>query len=137
MTTVDRPLLITLLFTAKTYDIDFAGVVHNLVYIRWLEDLRLELLAQHLPIETMLARGVGPILTRTEIDYRWPVRIGERPLGQMWVGRLGRVKWVVHGQIILADQLVITATQTGFFADMTALKPVPIPAELRQKWHSK
>jgi len=25
----------------KTYDIDFAGIVSNIVYVRWLEDLAL------------------------------------------------------------------------------------------------
>jgi acyl-CoA thioester hydrolase len=28
----------------RTYDIDFAGIVSNIVFIRWLEDLRLALL---------------------------------------------------------------------------------------------
>jgi len=30
----------------RTYDIDFAGIVSNIVFVRWLEDLRLGLLDQ-------------------------------------------------------------------------------------------
>ena len=34
----------------RTYDIDFAGIVSNIVFIRWLEDLRLGLLDQAYPL---------------------------------------------------------------------------------------
>jgi acyl-CoA thioester hydrolase len=36
-----RPLRIQLPSTVKTYDIEFADIVHNMVYIGWGEDLRL------------------------------------------------------------------------------------------------
>ena len=39
-----RPLLVTLPHNVQTYDIDFANHVNNQVYVRWLEDLRMELL---------------------------------------------------------------------------------------------
>jgi len=44
-----RPFLIEVPLPVRTYDIDFAGIVSNIVYIRWLEDLRLE---DGRPIET-------------------------------------------------------------------------------------
>ena len=34
-----KPLEVSLNLPIKTYDIDFAGIVSNIVYIRWLEDL--------------------------------------------------------------------------------------------------
>ena len=48
---MQRPFLITLPITVKTYDIDYAAIVHNAVYIRWLEDLRTLLLADHYSVE--------------------------------------------------------------------------------------
>jgi len=39
-----RPLLVPLPLKAQTYDIDFAFHVNNQVYVRWLEDLRMEVL---------------------------------------------------------------------------------------------
>ncbi len=45
-----RPLLIERPIVVRTYDIDFANIVHNIVYFRWLEDLRSEILADVLPI---------------------------------------------------------------------------------------
>ena len=32
------------------YDVDFQGVVHNIVYVRWFEDLRMRLLDAYLPL---------------------------------------------------------------------------------------
>ena len=34
----------------QTYDIDFAGIVSNIVFIRWLEDLRLGLMDEAYPL---------------------------------------------------------------------------------------
>jgi len=42
-------------FTVHTYDIDFANIVSNIVYIRWLEGLRLAMLDRYLPLQTQLA----------------------------------------------------------------------------------
>ena len=53
---------IRLAFPVKTYDVDFAGIVSNIVYVRWLEDLRLELLARTCPLARLVAEGIGPVL---------------------------------------------------------------------------
>jgi hypothetical protein len=62
---MERRCKIQLRFQVRTYDIDYAGIVSNIVYIRWLEDLRLALLDQHVPLEsfvTGLFPGLAPPL---------------------------------------------------------------------------
>lgn len=125
---VERPIVV------RTYDIDFANIVHNIVYFRWLEDLRSELLVEHLPIDEILAGGVSPILTRTEIEYRWPVRIGDKVVGRMWVAELSRSRWTLAAEISAGDHLCAAARQSGYFADLKTLRPVRIPEPLRHKW---
>lgn len=132
--TESRPLLVELAFKVQTYDTDFAGIVHNMVYIRWLEDLRLQILAEHFPMEEQLAANQGPILVRTEVSYQGPLRLFDEPLGRMWVSRLGRVRWEVQAEITLDDQVAATATQSGYFADLADLRPVRVPKDLREKW---
>src|SRR5690349_12582585 len=61
---------IRLAFAVRTYDIDYAGIVSNIVYIRWLEDLRLELLERAYPLDRLVAGGLGPVLLETRIAYR-------------------------------------------------------------------
>lgn len=129
-----RPFLVQLPIQVKTYDIDFANIVHNAVYIRWLEDLRTEVLAAHYSIEQMLADGLSPILTKTEIEYRHPVRFGDAVLGRMWVAHLGRTRWTVQGEICVGDVVAAASRQTGYFAELGNGRPVRVPASLQSTW---
>src|SRR3712207_8214650 len=76
---------IRLAFPVKTYDVDFAGIVSNIVYVRWLEDLRLELLARTCPLTSLVAEGIGPVLLETRLIYREALTIHDRPEGRMFV----------------------------------------------------
>lgn len=131
-----RPLLIERPIVVRTYDIDFANIVHNIVYLRWLEDLRSEILVDVLPIDEILATGISPILIRTEIDYRFPVRIGDAIVGRMWVAELSRTRWTLASEIILGEQVCAAARQSGYFADLRTLRPVRIPDKLREQWRA-
>jgi acyl-CoA thioester hydrolase len=130
----DRPLLVELDFHARTYDVDFMGIVSNIVHVRWLEDLRLRLLAVHHPLEVQLARGYAPILTRTEITYQHPVRLGEPVRGAMWVADLGRARWTVAAELAGSEHLAATAIQVGTFWDLAAQRPAPVPPELARRY---
>ena len=70
-------------FRVMTYDIDFAGVLSNVSYIRWLEDLRNLFAEQALSIGDALRRGIVPTLMHTEIDYLAPVRFPDTVTGRM------------------------------------------------------
>jgi acyl-CoA thioester hydrolase len=131
---MERPFLITLPITVKTYDIDYAAIVHNAVYIRWLEDMRTLLLAADYPIEQMVADGITPILTRTEIDYRLPVRLGDAVVGQMWVADLERTRWTIQAELHVGESLTTSACQTGYFANTQNGRPVRIPDRLKKIW---
>ena len=69
----------------RTYDIDFAGIVSNIVFIRWLEDLRLALMDQAYPLVRALADDVAPILLATRINYRRSVMIADALVGRIRV----------------------------------------------------
>ena len=120
----------------KTYDVDFANIVHNMVYIRWLEDLRLLLITRHYPLAEVLAAGLSPILTRTEIDYLYPTRFGDHVVGRMWLSALSRVRWTVTAEIHAGSNLAAASTQQGYFADLQTLRPIRIPDPLRRAWEA-
>ncbi len=133
---MNRPLLIERPIVVRTYDIDFANIVHNIVYFRWLEDLRSEILAGVLPIDDILRSGISPILTRSEIEYRWPVRIGDAAVGRMWVADLSRTRWTLAAEIAVGEQLCAVAQQSGYFADLKTLRPVRVPDQLRAPYEA-
>lgn len=126
-----KPLEVTLEFPVKTYDIDFAGIVSNIVYLRWLEDLRLEMLEAYLPLEQLMARGSCPIINSTQIQYKKALKMCDRPVGKMWLAELSKLRCTLQAQICLNNQIVTTATQVGFFVNLETMRPMPIPQELK------
>ena len=126
-----KPLAVTLNLQVKTYDIDFAGIVSNIVYLRWLEDLRLEMLKTYLPLKQLMARGYCPIIASTEIKYKRALRMFDRPVAKMWVSELGRSRCTLQAEICLNNQIVTTATQMGFFINLETMRPMAIPEELK------
>jgi acyl-CoA thioester hydrolase len=128
---VPRPLETVLVFPVRTYDIDFAGIVSNIVYIRWLEDLRLRMLEVHYPLAPVLARGEGPVLARTEIEYLLPVRFGASVRGVMWVAGHRRARFDLEAEFTVDDRPVAHASQRGYFVHYARMEVLPLPEELR------
>lgn len=105
-----QPFEVALDLPIKTYDIDFAGIVSNIVYIRWLEDLRLKMLESHLPIEKLMSKGYFPTVNSTQIKYQKALRLGDRPVGRMWMSQLGRLRCTLQAEICLGQEIAATAT---------------------------
>jgi acyl-CoA thioester hydrolase len=129
-----RPLEVELPFRVGTYDIDFAGVVSNIVYLRWLEDLRLKLLDEFLPLEGLIEQGCTPILVSTQIQYLRPTRLFDRPHGRMWMSAASRARWTLEAEIRVEGQVVATAVQTGAFVNLVTLRPIPLPGALMRQF---
>ncbi|WP_319420457.1 acyl-CoA thioesterase [Pleurocapsa sp. FMAR1] len=126
-----KPLEITLDLPIKTYDLDFAGIVSNIDYIRWLEDLRLKMLESYLPLEELMTRGYCPIIASTEIKYKKALRMFARPIGKMWLAQLGRSRCNLQAEIYLNNEVVTSATQVGFFINLKTMRPMPIFEKLK------
>lgn len=117
----------------QTYDIDFAGIVSNIVFVRWLEDLRLGLMEEAYPLVQALADDVAPILTATRIAYRRPVTIADKLLGRVRVAELGRVRWRLAAEFTVAGAVHAEAEQEGLFMRLSTRKPIAIPEPIRRR----
>jgi acyl-CoA thioester hydrolase len=118
----------------RTYDIDFAGIVSNIVYVRWLEDLRLEMLSQHFPLDEQLKRGITPVIVQTKIDYKQPIKISDSPSGKMWIKTMESLRWSVNAEIVVNGQIAALGEQVGIFIDLQTNKPIRMPENLKQKY---
>ncbi len=133
-----RPLEVSLPITVKTYDIDFVGHVSNIVYLRWLEDLRLRFLDVYFPLSTQVEARFAPVLTRTEIDYRSAVRLFDSPIeGRMWLASLGRLRWELGAEILCDGTVAAAARQFGVFVNLDTSRPIRIPRELRKQYEEE
>lgn len=129
-----RLLEVELAIPVRTYDIDFAGIVSNIVYIRWLEDLRSKWLEEHFLLAQQIEQGYAPVLTTTKIEYKRAIKLFDRVIGRLWISNVERLKWTVQAEIITNDQLAATAIQTGIFVSIQNGRPIQIPAELTKKY---
>ncbi|HEY9803324.1 MAG TPA: thioesterase family protein [Leptolyngbyaceae cyanobacterium] len=129
-----RPLEVVVKIPVRTYDIDFAGIVSNIVYIKWLEDLRLKFLEEHLPIHQQMEQGYVPVLAGTEIEYKRPIKLIDQVIGRLWASDLGRLKWTVQAEILSNNQLAAVAIQKGAFINLQTGRPISIPEKLQHKY---
>lgn len=121
-------------FKVQTYDIDFAGIVSNQVYIRWLEDLRLELLDTYAPLDQQLAQGLVPVLLSTEIAYKRALRLFDRPRGRISMVHVGRVRWSLEAVIATEEGVAATARHVCAFVDTATLRPRAVPPAFRARF---
>ena len=82
-------------FKIKTYEIDAAGHVNNIVYVKWLEDLRCKLFEQILPIDQLLNMNLYPVVVSTNIEYKKQLKLNECPTGII------RIENIQHNMIFL------------------------------------
>lgn len=122
-----RPLEVEVVFPVRGYDIDFAGVVSNIVYIRWLEDLRTTILDSYLPLSTQMEQKYCPVVLHTQIHYKQAIRLFDQPVGRMWISKLNRWKWFVTGEISIGNKLAAVAEQNGCFVSLETWKPIRVP----------
>jgi acyl-CoA thioester hydrolase len=95
----------------KTYDIDIAGHVNNIVYIRWIEDLRAELFSQIYPLEKLLEINYYPVVISTELKYKGQLKLFDNPIGKIILENYSH--GVIHLKVEITnnDSMVFTATQ--------------------------
>jgi acyl-CoA thioester hydrolase len=124
------PLLVTLDLKVQTYDIDFANHVSNQVYIRWLEDLRMEILRTFYPIERFMGEGVVPILASTNITYKRAIELADKPVARMWCTKLGRATMNLEAEIRVGDTLCAHATHRVMLVNSETGRPARTPQDL-------
>jgi acyl-CoA thioester hydrolase len=132
--TQKRTLQVDLSITVKTYDIDFLGIVSNISYVRWLEDLRLHMLEVHYPLQKLVSELVVPVLTQTHIEYRRPVRMHDQVTGSLWMEKFDSSGWVANTEFMVNGKLVATASQSGVFINIGTMKPANPPEGLQKKF---
>lgn len=113
--------------TVSTHEIDFAGHVNNIVYLRWLEDMRLRMFDTYCPLKQFVDYGVTPVLVSTEIHYKKPIKLFEKPRIKMWLSDLGLTTLTIEAEIGLGETITTTARHVGVFIDIAKMKPIRVP----------
>ncbi len=114
------------------FDTDCAGVVHNISYLRLIEVAR-TLLAEQLGmgLVAMAETGLYPVVTRTEIDYKKPARLGDKLVIHGRLDAIERMRfWCAFDVVRPADgALLVQSRQTLAVIQLPPGKPARLPAE--------
>jgi YbgC/YbaW family acyl-CoA thioester hydrolase len=120
------------------FDTDCGGVVHNLAYLRMIETCRTRLAAtMGMDLKDMAETRIFPVLTRTEVNYQRPAKLGDWLVVRGWLEELGKARfWCGFEMIRETDgQILVTARQALALVQMPEGKPLRLPAEWATRWH--
>ena len=84
----------------RDYECDLEGVGNNAVYLNYLEHARHSYLrTRGLDFAHLHQQGCDLVMTRAEIDYRVPLRIGDRFVVRLNLGRESRLRFLFEQTI--------------------------------------
>lgn len=114
------------------FDTDAGGVVHNIVYLRFIETARTYLAIQMgMDFQQIARTNIHPVVTRTEIDYKRPARLGDeiRVVGR--VSEWSRARFWVEFEIVRPGDgvLLVTCRQALALVQMPEGRPVKLPKD--------
>lgn len=117
-------------------DMDAFLHVNNTVYLRWMESARIAYFHRVGMLEQMESTRVGPILARTEIDYRLPVTFPDTIRVEVGVEKVGRTSFVMVYRLTSAqkDNAVVAQGKTVIVnLDYGTGQAVPLSEALRAR----
>ncbi|MGD0583135.1 MAG: thioesterase family protein [Bacteroidales bacterium] len=111
-----KEYIFSLEFLVRDYECDLQGIVNNANYHHYLEHARHEfLVSRGLSFSALHEEGTDLIVTRVEIDYKYPLRSRDRFIVGVNIRREGNVRLVFEQEILrLPDEkLIASAEVTG------------------------
>lgn len=126
------PISIEIPITVASNDIDYGGVASNIVYVRWLEDMRHAIIQGVYPFKRQLHERLAPAVVETRIRYHKPVRPLDKPIGRMSISNVGGVRLSFLAAIRVGGVLVTSAEQTCVFINLDTGRPVRVPREVAE-----
>ena len=94
----------------RDYEVDSEGIVNNAVYLHYLEHTR-HMFCEWagMSFREMHSRGIDPVLSKVEIEYKTPLRLGGSMVSKLNVGRKGPLFVFLQDIYTPEGKLVVTA----------------------------
>lgn len=121
--------------TPLPYEVDFTGFVSNTVAPKWMERLRVLLMAQCFPEVDLKDSSNLSVISRVEVDYLRPIQFTDQIMGRAFIKKVLSSSWVVGFSFtnMITSDVCFEGSQTGVFIDATTLKPKRMPSLINQK----
>jgi len=112
------------------YDTDAGGVVHNIVYLRFIELARTQLALQMgMSFAEIKRTNIHPVVVRTEIDYRRPATLGDELVVNGRLTEVSGVRFWVEFEIVRPSDgaQMVACKQALALVQMPAGRPLRLP----------
>ncbi len=112
------------------FDTDAGGVVHNIVYLRFIETARTLLAMQMgMSFEEIKRTQIHPVVIRTEIDYKRPAVLGDLITVNGRLTEISRARFWVEFEVVRPSdgQLLVQCRQALALVQMPEGRPVRLP----------
>ncbi len=129
-----RKLSVEIAIQPKTYDIDIADHVNNIVYVQWMEDLRFAWLEAYYPLKPLMEKDIAPVILETKIRYHRAIELFDEVKGMIWVSGMKGVRSTLEFEFTANGQVAATGTQLAAWIDIPSGKPVRLPEGLKALW---
>ncbi|MFH1390554.1 MAG: acyl-CoA thioesterase [Candidatus Margulisiibacteriota bacterium] len=102
--------------TVRDYECDLQGIVNNATYLNYLEHTRHEFLKSvGIDFALMHQKGIDLVVVRSEIDYKSPLKSGDKFYVTLKMAQEGKIRFVFYQDIYRAadDKPIIKGKITG------------------------
>ncbi|HTF90405.1 MAG TPA: thioesterase family protein [Planctomycetota bacterium] len=116
--------------------VDPAGIAYYPRIFEYLHAVTEELWEQHVGVrydQLIMVQKIGFPLVHSEVDFKAPLRFGDRPIARVTCFHLGTSSLGLHFVFEHNGEIALDARMTTVCTDLVALKSRPIPAEWRAK----
>lgn len=119
-------------FRVMYFDTDAGGVVHNIVYLRFIETARTLLAMQMgMSFEEIARTQIHPVVIRTEIDYKKPALLGDEIRVNGGLVEWSGIRFWVEFEVVRPSDgaVLVKCRQALALVQMPDGKPVRLPSD--------
>lgn len=125
--------IFTIPIKVRDYEIDSQGIVNNANYLHYLEHTRHEFCeSRGFTFRAMQEQGIDPVVSKIEIEYHTPLRLGETMTSSLWIERRGP-RFIFHqdifapsGALAVSALVTIVALENGRISRGDSISPLMI-----------
>ena len=118
-------------------DVDAAGIAYFPRIYGYLHEVFEDLWESHVGVRyyhLLLERRMGFPLAHSEVDFRSPLRFGDRPVVRVTSFRLGRSSLGLRYRFHVGDRECVDARMTVVCVDTQTMQSQPMPEEFRRRF---
>lgn len=120
-------------------DVDPAGIVYYPKVYDYIHEAFEDLWNVHVGLRyyyLVSEERLGFPLVHSEVDFKQPLRFGDRPLVRITCSKIGTSSLVLRYRLSVDEQLCVDAKMTVVCVALDGLSSVPIPDEYRARFEA-